>query len=104
MQPQTPVDYIGTSAAVALSTILPVTMCKWFQVVGVSIGSIAARVGDSAVRLDVTSPVTHGRGIPITSGGSQFSPPIASEMAFYDLTTWYVVVATGDTVSVACAL
>lgn len=104
MQPYTPVDYTGTGAAVTLASVLGVNQCKWFQVVGTSITGVPGRVGDAGVSLDVVSPLVLGRGFPIASGGGQFSPPIAFATDSYDLAQWYIVLTTGDTASVGCAI
>lgn len=103
MIPKTPVDYTGTGSAVALSAILGVNACKWFQVIGTSIAGVPGRVGDAGVALDVASPLSLGRGFPIFASGGQFVPPIALAMEFYDLTSWYIVLTNGDTASVGCA-
>ncbi len=103
MIPKTPVDYTGTGLAVTLASILGVTKCKWFQIIGTNITGVAGRVGDSGVALDVASPLVVGVGFPIASGGGQFAPPIALAMEFYDLTKWYIVLTSGDTASVGCA-
>lgn len=97
---KTPVDYTGTGSKVALSTILGVTKCKWFQAIGITIASIPARLGDSAID-------TSGGGFPIGlsgSGSGQFSPPIALAMEFYDLTNIWIIVAVSDVVEIGCAL
>jgi hypothetical protein len=101
MLPKTPADAVGTGAPVALSTILGVKKCKWFQVIGTSISAVPGRLGDSGVSLDVVSPVSVGRGIPI---GGQFAPPIALAMEFYDLTAWFLIMTIGDTASVSCVI
>lgn len=96
MSPHTPVDVAGNGAARSLSSLLGgVTKCKWFQVTGVLIAA-RANVGDAGV--------TATRGIPVFPGGSQFAPPIALAMEFYDLTSWYLWLDNGDTASVACAV
>lgn len=104
MIPYTPTDYVGTGAAVTLASILGVNQCKWFQVTATNITGVPARVGDSGVALDVASPLVLGRGFPVAAGGGQFAPPIAHMTDMYDLTTWYIIATTGDTVSVSCAI
>ena len=104
MSPHSAADTVGTGAAVALSTILGVDQCKWFQIIGTSITGVPGRVGSSAVSLDVLSPVVLGRGAPIYANGGQFSPPIAMAMDFYDLTQWFLIMTIGDTASVICAI
>ena len=102
MQLITPADVVGDGVAHALSTIPGApTKCKWFQLIGNSIGSIPGRMGDKNVSLDVLSPPTSGRGIEIASGTGQFNPPIALAMEFYDLTQIYYVLAVGDTATPA---
>jgi hypothetical protein len=108
MNPYTPQDYTGTGAAVTIASILGIKRCRWFQVVGVTIAnaSIPARVGDSGVALDVSSPVTRGKGFPIPSSGGQFAPPLSDPMASgaYNLENWYIVVATGDIVGIGAVV
>lgn len=101
MRPYTPAIYHGTGLPVTLASILGVTKCKWFEVQPISVGASAGRLGDSHVAIGT-------RGFPIgdASGAEPgtFAPPIALAMDFYDLTQWYIVLANGDTASVACAV
>lgn len=101
MQIVTAPDYTGTGAKVALTTLLsgsPASQqCKWFQVIGISIGATPARVGDANV--------SSTQGAPITStGAGQFNPPVAEVMQNYDLSTHYVWVGSGDKVSLSYAI
>ena len=95
MQPQTAVDFTGDGAAHSLSSILGITKCRWFQVSAVSIGSTSARIGDSNI--------TTTRGLPIGAQSGQFAPAITQDFEPYDLTLWYVLVASSDTVAVLAA-
>ncbi len=104
MNPYTPQDYTGDGAVHKLSDLLGVTRCRWWQVVGISIASatIPARVGDASVGLDVSSPLTKGRGFPVGQDTGQFAPPLSDPLAngVYNLEDWYIVVATSDKVSI----
>lgn len=70
-------------------------LCKWFQVVGITVAT-TARIGDASV--------TATRGAPLYSGGSQFSPPVADANNPYDLATVNIIGTAGDTVSVIYAV
>lgn len=95
MVPHVPVDYTGTGAAVTLASILGVNKCKWFQVNAVSVGGTAVRLGDKNVSAT--------QGFQVGSTQTQFAPPIAFVADLYDLTAWYILVQSGDTVTVGCA-
>ena len=63
-------DFAGTGTPVALSTILGVKKCKWFQVVGLTVLGEPGRVGESDISIDVVSPYAAGKGAPMMGGGS----------------------------------
>src|SRR5690242_5898695 len=97
MQPITPADYTGDGSTHTLASLLGIDACRWSQVTAVSVGSTAARVGDS------TTDATHG--FPVGSGAAEFAPPINEPFSgSYDLTKWYINVHTGDTVSLGAVI
>ena len=102
MRPVTPAVYHGTGAAVALSTILGVTQCKWWKVQPISSGAHFGRVGDASAAIDAGIPI----GLGIASGAELgfASDPIALAMDFYDLTKWFLFLGNGETASVGCAV
>ncbi len=96
MTPKTAADHTGDAAIHTLASILGIKQCKWFQVSAVSIATTAARVGDANIALNT-------QGFPIASGGGVFAPPIAAGTTGYDLEAWYVIAASNDKLSIACA-
>ncbi len=96
MTPKTAADITGDGAIHSLADILGIKQCKWFQVSAVTVASTAARVGDANIALST-------QGFPIGSGGGVFAPPIAVGTTGYDLEQWYVIAASNDKLSVACA-
>ena len=96
MKVYTPADVSGDGVAHTLASLFGINSAKWVQGAAVSVGSTAARIGDSNV--------STSRGIPIPAGGGQLLPPIAEISSFYDLTLLYYLVQTGDTVSLSCGV
>ncbi len=94
----TPAPVTGDGGVHALSSYpgMP-TKCKWWQVTGDTIVADPGFVGDKNIG-------TSGGGQPITAAGGQFSPPIALAMEFYDLTNIYLLLQSGDTASIVCAV
>ena len=97
MLPVTPTDYTGDGHQHALSEILGITQCKWFTVTATSVASGPGRVGDDTIEAD-------GGGFVVSDGFSKVFPPIALAMSFYDLTKWFILIASGDTVSIGAAV
>lgn len=104
MQPYTPQDLTGDGAAHTLASLLGINRCRWFQVSGITSAGVATRVGGSNVALGTSSPAVSGSGFPITGGGSQFAPPVSLNNEVYDLEQWYIIIPSGDKVSVGCVV
>ncbi len=66
--------------------------CKWFQVSILAVSAGDPRVGDQYV--------SDTRGVPMSVGGGQFSPPIAEASSMYDIGQTYVAGTIGDTLAV----
>lgn len=99
MQPVDAADYTGTGNAVTIAAAMGMTgsatLVKWFQVQDVSIGVIPARVG--------TSAISTSRGGVVQGGGAAFSPPTAELTSLYDLSSWYILVQSGEQVAISAA-
>ena len=80
---------LATGSAQAVSaTSQP---CKWYQVQGLTVGSLG-RVGDSSVGA--------ARGALIRADGGNFAPPVADAVNPYDLKDVYVAGSASDVYSI----
>lgn len=84
----------GDGAAHPLTDIsgAKVTKCKWFQL---ECDSGTMTVGGPEV------DATHG--MPVPTSGTQFSPPFAQSMEFYDLASIYFFLSNSETGVLLCA-
>ena len=92
MAPRDIADYTGDGAVHTLASITGVRSARWFSVQAVSVGGTAARVGSASI--------TSTRGGVVSGGASFFMPPVGGGQDLYDLTLWYLLVQTGDTVAI----
>jgi len=95
MQITSVVDFTGDGTAHPLSDYAGIVAATWFQLTYVT-GSGTARIGDKNI--------TSTRGIPIAAGNAQFAPPVAQAYNPYELEKIYVLVTTGDKVSLGFAI
>lgn len=92
----TTADVAGDSAAHQVQTS---GTARWVQFICTANNTAIVRVGDSAVSAT--------RGLPIAAGGGLMLPPIPSAPGmkqidqFYQLSSIYYIVQTGDAVSIA---
>lgn len=93
------IDYTGDGAAHTISTIIGVSgkSATWFQVTYVS-GTGTTRIGDA--------DISTSRGIPVPSGSNngQFIPPVAQAFNPYHFDDIYLLVPSGDVVSIGYAI
>jgi len=93
-------DITGTGALQALKTVLGIVSqpCKLLQFTIVSNASgNTIRLGDAAI--GATQGIPLGGSTPGST--SQFIPQISEDLRNYDVADWYVIIPSGDVLSVA---